>query len=39
MNIYQKQSLSGVPWNQLKSESIDILYLLSALKKNSVDRL
>ena len=31
MNIYQKQSLIGVPLNQLKSENIEILDLLSAL--------
>ena len=30
MNIYRKQSMSGVPWNQFKSE---ILYLSSALKE------
>ena len=33
MNIYRKQSLRGVPSNQLKSENIEILYLLSALKE------
>ena len=33
MNNYRKQSLTGVPWNQLKLENIDILYLLSALKE------
>ena len=31
MNIYQKQSLRGVPSNQLKSENIEILDLLGAL--------
>ena len=30
MNIIRKQSLRGVPWNQLKSENIETLYLLSA---------
>ena len=29
---YWKQSPRGIPWNQLKSENIKILYLLSALK-------
>ena len=33
MDIYRKQSLRGVPWNQLKSENIETLYLLSALKE------
>ena len=33
MNIYQKQLTRGVPWNQLKSENIEILYLLSTLKE------
>ena len=33
MNIYWKQSQRGVPWNQLKLENIEILYLLSALKE------
>ena len=33
MNIYMKQSLKGVPWNQLKSENVETLYLLSALKE------
>ena len=33
MNIYQKQSLTEAPWNQLKSENIEILYFLKALKK------
>ena len=32
MNIYQKQSLDGVPQNLLKSEKIEILYLLSAFE-------
>ena len=26
-HIYWKQSLRGVPWNQLKLENIEILYL------------
>ena len=25
MNIYQKQSLKGFPWNQIKSENISAL--------------
>ena len=33
MNIYSKQSLGGVPWNQLKPKNIEILHLLSALKE------
>ena len=33
MNIYRKQSLRDVPWNQLKSDNIETLYLLSALKR------
>ena len=33
MNIYSKQSLSGIPGNQLKSENIPTLYLFSALKE------
>ena len=33
MKIYRKQSLRGVPWNQLKLKDIKILYLLSALKE------
>ena len=33
MKIYQNQSLRGVPWNQLESENIKTLYLLSALKE------
>ena len=33
MNIYQKQALRGVPWNQLKLENFETLYLLSALKE------
>ena len=33
MNIYRKQCLIGVPWNQIKSENIESLYLLSALKE------
>ena len=32
MNIYRKQSLRDVPWNQLKSDNTETLYLLSALK-------
>ena len=33
MSNYWKQPLRGVLWNQLKSENIDIFYLLSALKE------
>ena len=33
MNIYQKQSLRGVHWTQLKSDNIETLYDLSALKE------
>ena len=33
MNIYQKQKLRGVPGNQLHSEMIESLYLLSTLKE------
>ena len=33
MNIYWKQSLRGVPWNQLKSVNIETLYLMIALKE------
>ena len=33
MNIYQSQSLRSVPWNQLKSENTETLYLLSAMKE------
>ena len=33
MNIYQKQLLREVPWNQPKSENIKILYRPSALKE------
>ena len=33
MSIYRKQSLEGVPWNQLKSEDTGTLYFLSELKK------
>ena len=33
MDIYRKQSLRGVPWNQLKSEIIETWYFLSALKE------
>ena len=33
MNIYWKQALGDVPWNQFNSENIEILYLLSALKE------
>ena len=33
MNIYQKQSLRDVPWNQLESENIEILYLLCVSKE------
>ena len=33
MNIYWKQSLRDVPGSQLKSENIETLYLLSALKE------
>ena len=33
MNIYWKQSLRGVPLNQVKSENLETLYLLSALKE------
>ena len=32
-NTYWKQSLRAVPWNQLKSENIETLYLFSALKE------
>ena len=33
MSTYWKQSLRGVPWNQLKSGNIETLYILSALKE------
>ena len=33
-NIYRKQSLGGAPWNEIKSENIEILYLLSVLKES-----
>ena len=34
MIIYQKQSLTEVPLNQLKLENIEILYILSELKEH-----
>ena len=34
MNNYWKQSLRCVPWNQLKSENIETLYLLSSQKNH-----
>ena len=33
MNINGKQSLRGVPWNKLKSENTETLYLLGAMKE------
>lgn len=33
MNIYQKESLRPVPWNQLKSDNIETLQLLSELEE------
>ena len=33
MNIHWKQSLRDFIWNQLKSENIETLYLLSAFKQ------
>ena len=33
MNIYQKQALRDAPWNQLRSENIETLYLSKALVK------
>ena len=33
MNIYRKQSLRGVPWDQLKSENTDTSCLLNALNE------
>ena len=39
MNIYWKQSLRGVSWNQIKSENIEILYPLESIERTSADRL
>ena len=33
MNIYWKVSLRDVHWNQLKTENIETLYLLSGFKE------